>query len=176
MKKAFAIVLGTLVALFALAACGAEEGSPPGQTPPEQGATDDPAAPDEQTDEEADMPDTIFLTIAGRKVAVALEENAATKALTELLKGGDITYTASGYGGFEKVGELGHSLPRSDSQMTAQAGDVILYSGDKIVLFYGSNSWSYTRIGRVRDISAEEWEALLTAADPITVRIGLGSP
>ena len=117
--------------------------------------------------------DEIFLTIGSRKISVKLEKNAAVAALIERLQEGDITYTASDYGGFEKVGSLGDPLPRSDTQMTTQPGDVILYAGDQIVLFYGSNSWSYTKLGRVQDISAEEWRNLLTQIDPVSVKISL---
>ena len=117
--------------------------------------------------------DEIFLTVNGRKICVKTEDNQATRALKEILKQGDITYTASDYGGFEKVGALGFSLPAEDKQMTTEAGDVILYSGDRIVLFYGSNSWSYTRIGRVSGISTDEWKGILTSANPLVIKISL---
>ena len=74
-----------------------------------------------------------------------------------------VTYTASDYGGFEKVGALGFSLPTDNSQITTQAGDVILYNGDNIVLFYGSNSWSYTRLGRIKYSSLDELKSFLKA-------------
>ncbi len=133
-----------------------------------------PAAGDpEEKTESGTMTDTIYLTIGDREIAVKLEKNAAADALLELLRESDITYTAHGYGGFEMVGALGHSLPRSDERMTAEAGDVILYSGDQIVLFYGSNTWSYTKLGKMQDVSSGEIEELLTAADGIAVTIGL---
>ena len=119
-----------------------------------------------------EMIDTIYLTIGTHKITVKLEENPATKALVELLKGDDISYTAHDYGGFEKVGDLGHTLPREDMQMTTETGDVILYSGDQIVLFYGSNSWSYTKIGKMQG-SASEIKEILTENNPITVTISL---
>ncbi len=65
------------------------------------------------------------------------------------------------YGGFEQVGPLGADLPRDDVQTAAQAGDIVLYSGDQIVVFYGSNSWAYTRLGRITDKSASELADLL---------------
>lgn len=129
---------------------------------------------EEKTDQkEEEVKGEIFLSINGHKISVKLEENEATKALIELLKAGDITYRARDYGGFEKVGELGHTLPRSETQMTTEAGDVILYSGNQIVLFYGSNSWAYTKLGTVQDISAKEWKDILTESDSITVTISL---
>ncbi len=69
------------------------------------------------------------------------------------------------YGGFEQVGSLGASLPRSDTRITTQAGDIVLYAGDQIVVFYGSNTWAYTRLGRITDLSPEELAALLGKGD-----------
>ena len=72
------------------------------------------------------------------------------------------------HGGFEKVGSLGLSLPTSNSQITTQPGDVILYSGNQIVLFYGSNTWSYTRIGKMQYESLDELKSFLKAGEGIT--------
>ena len=105
----------------------------------------------------------MYITINENKLEVTLEENAATAALVKLLKQGDITYSASDYGDFEKVGNLGHTLPRNDTKITTEPGDVILYQGNQIVLFYGINSWSYTRIGKIRGYSASELRDLLGA-------------
>ena len=74
------------------------------------------------------------------------------------------------YGGFEQVGSLGQSLPRNDVQTTTSAGDIVLYSGNQIVVFYGSNSWAYTRLGRISDKTAEELTALLGNGD-VTITI-----
>lgn len=98
----------------------------------------------------------MYLTVNGNKLAVKLENNKATAALVELLQQGDIVYTADDYGGFEKVGAPGLSLPTSDVRITTSPGDVILYNGNNIVLFYGSNTWSYTRLGRIEGYSAAE--------------------
>ena len=83
---------------------------------------------------------------------VKLEDNSAAKALMNKLKEGDVTIHAEDYGGFEKVGDLGFSLPRSDKYITTSAGDIVLYEGDEISLFYNSNSWSYTKLGKVQNI------------------------
>ena len=116
----------------------------------------------------------VYLYINGNKAEVTLAENKATLALVEILEQGDITYTADDYGGFEKVGQLGHSLPTENSQITTEAGDVILYSGNQIVLFYGSNSWSYTRLGKINGYSVSELRAFLCAGDgSVQVRISL---
>ena len=92
---------------------------------------------------------TLTLKINGTPVPVIWEENASTDALRELAREAPLTVSLSPYGGFEQVGSLGTSLPRSDAQTTTQTGDIVLYSGSNIVLFYGSNTWAYTRLGRL---------------------------
>ena len=99
-----------------------------------------------------------------------LAENAAVDALVDWMEEGPITLELSDYAGFEKVGPLGRSLPASDSQTTTHAGDIVLYQGDQIVLFYGSNSWSYTRLGHIDDLTG--WEDALGGGD-VTVTLSL---
>ena len=69
------------------------------------------------------------------------------------------------YGGFEQVGPIGKDLPREDRQTTTQAGDIVLYSGNQLVIFYGSNSWAYTRLGKIVDKSASKLTELLGSGD-----------
>ncbi|MDE7163812.1 MAG: InlB B-repeat-containing protein [Clostridiales bacterium] len=111
----------------------------------------------------------MYITINGNKLTVKLEHNSAVVALVELLKKGDIVYTANDYGGFEKVGSLGYGITTSnDKQITTQPGDVILYSGNQIVLFYGSNSWSYTRLGKIDYSTIEQLRTALNAGNGAT--------
>ena len=135
----------------------------------------DPVQPDQPKQEtDTTMPETIKITVSGKTLPVKIEDNEATKALVAALSTASITYEAHDYGGFEKVGALGRSLPASDTQITTQAGDVILYSGNQIVLFYGSNTWSYTRIGRMEYGSLDELKAFLKAGQGnITVTLSL---
>ena len=109
------------------------------------------------------MSQVMYITIGEQTLPVTLVDNAATQALVVALAEGAITYEADDYGGFEKVGALGRSLPTSNEQITTQAGDVILYNGNNIVLFYGSNSWSYTRLGRIQYDSLDQLKAFLQA-------------
>ena len=111
------------------------------------------------------MPETIKIIVSGKTLSVKIEDNEATKALVAALREASITYEANDYGGFEKVGLLGRTLPTSDTQITTQAGDVILYSGNKIVLFYGSNTWSYTRLGKMQYESLDELKSFLKAGE-----------
>ena len=88
-----------------------------------------------------------------------LEDNAAVEELLDMMKEGPVTIQMDDYAGFEKVGALGTSLTTSNRQTTTAAGDIVLYNGNNIVMFYGSNSWSYTRIGKIDDLS--DWEKAL---------------
>ncbi|MBQ1476974.1 MAG: hypothetical protein IIZ33_02380 [Erysipelotrichaceae bacterium] len=108
------------------------------------------------------------LIINETEIPVTWEDNESVSALKEKAEEG-ITAELSMYGGFEQVGSLGFSLPRNDVQIVTESGDIMLYSGNSIVLFYGSNSWSYTRLGRM-EISAEEARDLLGNGD-VTVTI-----
>ncbi len=104
----------------------------------------------------------IILTVNGREIDVAWEDNASVEALASLLAAeGAITVQTSRYGGFEQVGSLPQSLPSEDTRMQAVAGDIMLYTSRSIVLFYGTNTWSYTRLGRMSGLTAGEITALL---------------
>lgn len=105
----------------------------------------------------------MYITINGNKLEVTLTENSSVDALLERLGKGDINYIANDYNDFEKVGGLGFSLPTNNTQITTQPGDVMLYSGNQIVLFYGSNSWSYTRLGKINGYTVSELRSLLGA-------------
>ena len=114
------------------------------------------------------------MKIGETPVEVKWEENESVKALQELCQNRPLLIRMSMYGGFEQVGSIGHSLPRHDRQTTTQAGDIVLYSGDQIVAFYGPNSWAYTRLGHVVDKSAREMAQLLGRGDvTITIERGL---
>ena len=107
----------------------------------------------------------IRVTVGSSSFIVNLEDNETAKALREMITDEDLTISASNYGGFEKVCQLGKTLPRNDKQITTEAGDVMLYSGNQIVFFYGANSWSYTKIGKVEASSIEELESVLSGSE-----------
>ena len=104
-------------------------------------------------------------------VEVRWEDNASVDALKELCKENEFKIQMSMYGGFEQVGYIGQDLPRDDVQTTTSYGDIVLYSGNNIVVFYGSNSWAYTRLGHITDKSAQEMAELLGGGD-VTITIG----
>ena len=96
-----------------------------------------------------------------------LEDNDAVRELVEMMQEGPVTINMNDYSGFEKVGPLGRSLTTSNRQTTTTAGDIVLYNGNNIVMFYGSNSWSYTRIGKIDDLA--DWAAALGGGDVTAV-------
>ncbi|MBR3249280.1 MAG: hypothetical protein IKF83_01105 [Clostridia bacterium] len=109
--------------------------------------------------------DMIKIKVNNNVLEVNLEDNEATRSLVEKLKNGDISVNANEYGGFEKVGNLGFSLPRNDESITTSAGDIVLYQGNQISLFYNSNSWSYTKLGRATNVNGDELKDILGSGD-----------
>ena len=112
----------------------------------------------------------MIMTIGDTKVDVSWEDNDSVRELRELASSG-ITIQMSMYGGFEQVGSIGQSVTRNDKQTTTEPGDIVLYSGNQLVVFYGSNSWSYTRLGKI-NLSDEELENLLGNGD-VTITLSM---
>ena len=123
-----------------------------------------------ETMTESEITSDMIMKINDIEVSVEWEENESVEALMELAGNEPLTIKMSMYGGFEQVGSIGTSLPRNDQQTTTNAGDIVLYSGDQIVVFYGSNSWSYTRLGHITDKSEQELAELLGNGD-VTITI-----
>lgn len=107
----------------------------------------------------------MILEVNGKQLEVVLAENSATKALREKLEKEEIRIHAREYGNFEKVGDLGFSLPTSDERVITEAGDIVLYQGNQVSIFYNSNSWSYTRLGKIQNVTQEELKEILGNGD-----------
>ena len=116
----------------------------------------------------------IVLKVGGNTMTATLTDNEATRELTKLLEQGDMTIRMSEYGGFEKVGALPQSLPTSNTQITTVLGDIMLYQGNQMVIFYGSNSWSYTRLGKIDGATASNLRQFLGNGN-ITLTLSLES-
>lgn len=114
----------------------------------------------------------IMLYVGDKELSVKWEDNASVEALKDLIKDKPLTIQMSMYGGFEQVGSLGKSLPRNDVQTVTEPGDIVLYSGNQIVMFYGSNSWAYTRLGKVINTSAKDMKELLGKGD-VTITLSI---
>ena len=105
----------------------------------------------------------LLLTIDATAVDVQWENNAAVTELYALAQNA-ITVNTSAYGGFEQVGSLPQSFSRNDVQTTPQPRDIVLYSGNQLVIFFGSNSWSYTKLGHIEGLSTDELTPFTTTA------------
>lgn len=108
---------------------------------------------------------TMVLLINDTEIEVLWEDNESVKELEKMAEDKDISIAMSGYGGFEQVGSIGTSITRNDVQMTTSSGDIVLYSGSNIVIFYGSNRWNYTKLGKVINKTDEELTELLSGSD-----------
>ena len=107
-------------------------------------------------------------------LTVEAADNSSADAFLDLLKSGDVTVEMQDYGSFEKVGPLGTDLPRNDKQITTEPGDVILYQGNQVTIYYDTNRWSFTRLGKVQDLSQAELKEVLGSGN-VTVTFSLSS-
>lgn len=108
----------------------------------------------------------ITITIDGtHTLAATLAQNESARAFAGLLAAGVVTLSLHGYGGFEQVGALPARLPRNDTRIAAAPGDIMLYQGNQLVMFYGTNEWSYSRLGRIDGAERDALAALLGAGD-----------
>lgn len=156
MKKLTILLLLALT----LSACGRSTPAVPTDTQtalPETEATETTTQIPEETEAVTQM--KINVQIGDATFTATMEDNAAVREFVEMLRQGPVTIHMEDYSGFEKVGPLGRSLTTENRQTTTNAGDIVLYSGNQIVMFYGSNSWSYTRLGRIDDLTG--WKAAL---------------
>ena len=148
-----AILIASMMALSLCSCGGGESGSAE-----ETGST----VETEAAQQEAGL---LLLEVNGQTLEADLEDNEAAGALKDLIGEDGLELELEEYGGFEKVGPLPEALPASDEQMDTSAGDIVLYQGDQISLFYGENSWSYTRLGRVRDADGARLQEILGDGD-----------
>ena len=126
----------------------------------------------EESREEVIVMDELLLSVGDKNLSVEWEDNESVDALKDLA-GSEMKINMAMYGGFEQVGSIGTSLPRNDSQMTTSPGDIVLYSGNQIVIFYGSNSWAYTRLGKITGLNEKELEDTFGNGD-VTIGLSVG--
>ena len=164
MKRMLELTAICILLSLAMACCAA---------PQEEMSADPAGSQSAETDEALDVTEEntetnnekesieMKMTINDIAVEVSWENNDSTRALAEMVKEGPLTIHTEPYGGFEQVGDIGTKLPSSDTDITTEAGDIMLYTSDHMVIFYGSNSWAYTRLGRITDKSESELRELL---------------
>lgn len=152
-----------LAVLLILGGCGWNGGTAPAEMPSAaRENTPENAVPSRTEEEKTATAETgeeeimFYIQIGDTTLTAAPADTEAADALMELLEEGPLTIEVENYGGFEKVGALPQALPRQDTRITTRPGDIMLYQGDSIVLFYGSNTWSYTRLGTIRDVSGSD--------------------
>lgn len=145
MKKTLTLFLIFLLSFFS--ACGLEKSN----------------AISSEKNGESIMKIKIEITSASgnHSLTAVLSDNSSASAFYNLLKKGPLTVSMQDYGSFEKVGSLGTSLPRNDTQITTSAGDIILYQGNQITIYYDKNSWNFTRLGKVEGVSQAELKKIL---------------
>lgn len=108
----------------------------------------------------------------GNVLTVTLENNSSAKSLYDRLSNNDLTIYMEEYGDFEKVGSLGFSLPTNDESIITTSGDIVLYQGNQLTIHYGSNRWSYTRLGKIHNITQEELKEILGNSN-VTITLSL---
>lgn len=107
----------------------------------------------------------IYIKVNDSVLSATLDDNSSSKALVDKLKQGDITIHMSDYGNFEKVGELGFILPANDKNITTEPGDIILYQKDKITIYYDTNTWNFTKLGKIDNVNKNELKKILGDGD-----------
>lgn len=143
----------TALLLISFAACRPVENPPANEAPVE-------------TEKEGEL----SMYIDDTKVSVSWLDNESVAKLKEMAQESPVVINMSRYGGFEQVGSIGTTLPSNDVQMTTSPGDIVLYSSNQLVVFYGSNSWAYTKLGHIENMSEEELTELLSNSD-VTIKI-----
>ena len=163
--KRLTFLLLSILMLLAVTACGEKKTAP--ETQGIENFQDDSA--EETSDERADTEMKMYIN--DTEIPVMWESNPSVSALRNDLEAGDIVVTMSMYSNNEQVGSLGKTYPSNDVQTTTNNGDIVLYRSDQIVVFYGSNSWAYTRLGKM-DLSENEIVNLLSNGD-VSIRLTL---
>lgn len=115
---------------------------------------------------------TMYLKIKNRVFRAAMVDNSSTRALKKLLQKESLTIQMEDYGDMEKTGSIGHELPTNDREITTEAGDLILYQGDTFVIYYAPNTWDFTRLGKIKNVSRAELKKVLGKGD-VTVTLSL---
>lgn len=167
------LLLPVLLLLPWMAAACTSDSEPVLEPPvPEQPAQPEEEEPENDNQENMET-STIRLKTGGKTFTATLADNSSTRALKALLAGGDLTIEMEDYARMEKVGPIGTTLPRNDEQISTVPGDLILYQGRYFVIYYGRNSYSLTRLGKIDNVTESELKAALGDGD-VTVTLSLG--
>ncbi len=178
MKRLFSILLSLMILITVTACSNGDKGEIPGsgstsdntvsesgtqsKTPSASDTESESTEPDSQPNTDQEEKETMMnIQIGDHLLTAILVENSSTEALIELLKDGPITIDMNDYASMEKVGPFPQSLPRNDEQISTDAGDLILYQGNSFVIYYDTNSWNFTRLGKINDVTKQELRDIL---------------
>lgn len=167
--RQISLFIWILLNIYSLYACTTDNEEPPMRELPENSSNDN-------KDNNHDIMNTksLKLTVGDKTFTATLFDNSSTEALRKHLAEGPMTIEMEDYGDMEKVGALGISLPRNDKQTTTGPGDLILYQGTSFVIYYDTNSWNFTPLGKVNGVSTRnEMLELLGGKGDITVKLEL---
>ena len=147
-----------IVILLLFAACSSDAASSVKPTQPE---TQTPKSSASSTSKVGEAPVKLKIHVNDTTFTATLEENSSAKAFAEFLAQGDMTLDMHDYGSFEKVADLPRSFPRNDKQIDTDAGDIILYQGNTITIYYDKNSWNFTRLARIDNVNKKRLQQIL---------------
>ena len=152
-----------LIALFFLVACSdaASHSTQPEAQTPKSSASKTPGAVPTSSSVQTEAPVKLKIHVNDTTFTATLEENSSAKAFAEFLAQGDMTLDMHDYGSFEKVADLPRSFPRNDKQIDTDAGDIILYQGNSITIYYDKNSWNFTRLARIDNVNKKRLQQIL---------------
>ncbi len=173
MKKMNYLLL-LLALAFTITACGnsRDEENPDGKPKINRSELMQPDTGSGEAQEQEVTEMKMKIQVGDTTFTATLEENSSVDALKELMSDGPLTLNMSDYAGMEKGADLGVELPQNNEQMNTQAGDIILYQGRTLVIYYDTNSWSLTSIGKIDNVDTENLKAVLGTGD-VTVTLSL---
>lgn len=145
-------ILSILLALFGLSGC-ALGGTSSAPADPSQPSVSQPESSQSAGDASSEEDTMLKITVGDQEFLASFEDNSSAREFQELLAQEPLTIQMEDYGGFEKVGALDSTLTRNDQRITTQPGDVILYQGNQVTIYYGTNTWSFTRLARITDLT-----------------------
>lgn len=144
-------ILYLFLAVLGLSGCGNSSSPADSAPPPSQSVISEQESSQSQDNSSSQEEPMLKITVGDQELLATFADNSSAEAFRDLLAQGPVTISMDDYGGFEKVGLLGTTLTRNDTRITTQPGDVILYQGNQITIYYGTNTWNFTRLAKIND-------------------------
>lgn len=144
-------ILYLLLAVLGLSGCGNSSSPADSAPPPSQSVISEQESSQSQDNSSSQEEPMLKITVGDQELLATFADNSSAEEFRDLLAQGPVTVSMDDYGGFEKVGSLGTTLTRNDTRITTQPGDVILYQGNQITIYYGTNTWNFTRLAKIND-------------------------